>query len=90
VAFVRTFLQHHRYSWDSIGQLLLSWLIHYVALGLFMMVSGAAIMTHGRYFLDDEKQNIDVEQATVYISIVVLIAALFIFFVAHWIPGDWE
>jgi hypothetical protein len=88
VAFVRTFLQYHHYFWDSIGQFLISWFIHYVAVGLLVVISGTTIMTCEKYFLDDEKQNhgINIENVIVYVSIVLLVASLLVFFMAHVTP----
>jgi hypothetical protein len=92
IAYVRTFLQYHRYFWDSIGQFLASWLIHFVALTLFLMISGALIITKAPFFLENgnEGRKITVEEAIVYISLVLLMAAVSIFLLAHWVPVGTE
>jgi len=84
-AFVREFLQYHHYFWDSIGQFLISWIIHYLAVVLILVMSGVAIKKSEKYFLDDEKPkpNIDAENLIFYVSIILLVISLFIFFVAH-------
>ena len=51
VAYVRTFLQYHRYSWDSVSEFLTSWFIHYVGVGLIGAIAYAVIKANERRFL---------------------------------------
>lgn len=90
VAYVRSYLQYHQYSWPSIGQFLISWLIHYLAILALVAVSYAFINTKADFFLGNktERDRITKEEAAVYVSIVLLIAAVLMFFVAHWPQSD--
>ena len=90
VSYVRSYLQYHQYSWESIEQFLASWLIHYLAIFLLVAVSYALIKTKAHLFLGkkDESHGITMEELTVYVSVVLLVAAVIIFFLAHWQPVD--
>ena len=92
VAYVRSFLQYHQYFWGSIEQFLLSWLIHYVAISLLIIVSLTFIKVDAHFFLgkDTESRKITKEEFTVYVSVVLLVAAVVIFFLAHWQPIDMD
>lgn len=90
VAYVRSYLQYHQYSWQSIEQFLISWLIHYLVILALVAVSYAIINTKADLFLENktERDRITKEEATVYVSVVLLVAAVLIFFVAHWPRSD--
>ena len=90
VAYVRSYLQYHQYSWQSVGQFLISWLIHYLAILGLVAISYAFINTKADFFLGkkSEQDRISKDEATVYVSIVLLIAAVLIFVVAHWSLSD--
>ncbi len=90
VAYVRTFLQYHRYAWESIGQFLISWFLHYIVVVLLATVSYAFIKANEHWFLEDDSQRkgLTIDEAYVYISFVVLISAVSIFLLAHWVPSD--
>lgn len=88
VAYVRRAIQYHRYSWDSIGQFLTYWLIHFISVSLLIGVSYIFIKMTEKFFFEDDRQSnsITVEEAIFYVTMVVLVAAILIFFFAHWIP----
>jgi formate hydrogenlyase subunit 3/multisubunit Na+/H+ antiporter MnhD subunit len=90
VAYVRSYLQYHQYSWQSIEQFVISWLIHYLAILGLVAISYAFINTKADFFLGNktERDRKTKEEATVYVSIVLLVAAVLIFFVAHWPQSD--
>lgn len=90
VAHVRTFLQYHRYSWNSFFDFFASWLIHYVAIIIVIAISYGVIKAHEKYFLENTDINprgLGVDEATVYICFTALVSALAIFFLAH-LPAD--
>ena len=88
VAYVRSFLQYHQYIWGSIEQFLISWLIHYLAILFLIIVSLVFINTDAHFFLgkDAENSSITKDEFTVYVSVVLLIAAVAIFLLAHLQP----
>lgn len=90
VAYVRTFLQYHRYAWESIGQFLISWFLHYIAVVLVAVVAYAFIKSNEHRFLEDDSQRkgLTIDEAYVYVSFVVLVVAVSIFLIAHWVPSD--
>lgn len=90
VAYVRSYLQYHQYSWPSVGQFLISWLIHYLVILGLVAISYALINTRTDFFLGNktERDRVTKEEAAVYVSIVLLVAAVFIFLVAHWPQSD--
>jgi len=90
VAYVRSFLQYHRYFWESVGQFFLSWFIHYLAVLVLVAISYALIKTKAEFFLGNKTENhkITTEEVIVYVSVVLLVAAILIFLIAHWPPAD--
>lgn len=90
VAYVRSYLQYHQYFWQSVGQFLFSWLIHYLAILGLAAISYAFINAKADFFLDkkSEHERISKDEATVYVSIVLLVVAVLIFVVAHWPQSD--
>lgn len=86
VAYVRSFLQYRQYYWESITQFLISWLLHYFVIVILIGISCAFISTTSAYFLKGEKESrkISFEEAMVYVSLILLAAAVLVFFVAHW------
>ncbi len=85
VAYVRSFLQYHQYIWGSIEQFLISWLIHYLAILFLIIVSLVFINMDAHFFLGKDAKSSDItkDEFTVYVSVVLLIAALAIFLLAH-------
>lgn len=90
VAYAHTFIQFHRYSWESVEHFLISWLIHYFAVLVLIAISYVFMSTKASFFLGREKEGkeITAEEATVYVSFVLLVLAILAFFVAHWPASD--
>jgi hypothetical protein len=91
VAFVRQILQYQRYAWESWGLFFVSWFIHYVAIAIFIAITYACIMGWEKVFLGERAQHktLSLDHFLVYISIAVIVAAICIFVLAHWVPvGD--
>ena len=86
VAYVRTFFQYGSYGWESIGAFLISWFIHYLGAWLFVAISGAFISKVAPIFLGTEsrRQELSSSELLVYVSLVVLVAAIVMFLLAHW------
>jgi hypothetical protein len=87
VAYVRTFLQYHQYSWSSGSEFLVSWFIHYVGVVILVTISYAIIKTHEERFLpttDGSRQRLGMDEALVYIPLTLLVCAISIFLLAHW------
>ncbi|MBI4714449.1 MAG: hypothetical protein HY760_00620 [Nitrospirae bacterium] len=93
VAYVRTFLQYHRYGWPSFEGFLVSWFVHYIAVALTVLFSYVLILfVKERRFLcwffdEKEKRNINFDEVAVYGCFTILVAAASIFFLAHWEPS---
>ena len=92
VAYVRSFLQYHLYFWGSIEQFLISWLIHYLAILFLIIVSLVFIKMDAHFFLgkDTKSSSITMDEFTVYVSVVLLIAAVAIFLLAHLQPAGMD
>lgn len=90
VAYVRQVVQYGKYSWESIGQFLIMWLLHYLAVGFIAAISYGVIKGTEKIFLEyeDRRKSITFEQALVYVALISLVVATFIFILAHWIPND--
>ena len=86
VAYVRTFFQYGSYGWESIGAFLLSWFIHYLGVLLFIVIGGAFISRAATVLLKKDllRQELSPSELFVYISLVVLFAAIGMFLLAHW------
>lgn len=86
VAYVRSFFQYHRYSWESFEQFLISWLVHYFAVLILIGVCYIIISTKASLFLGRERggKEITIEEVAVYVSFFLLVLAILAFFVAHW------
>lgn len=90
VAYVRNFIQYHRYSFGSIGEVLSAWFIHWFAVMAVIGPSYVLISTKASGFLEREKADkevITLEEAEVYGSFVLLALAILTFFAKHW-PED--
>lgn len=90
VSYTRLVLQYHQYSWDSVLQFLGWWFLHYIAviiiLGIaYAIFQGAFGSLLGRYL---ESNKLSMEQSMIYGSIVVIVAAISILILAHWIPPE--
>jgi hypothetical protein len=55
-------------------------------------ISYAFISTKAEFFLGNKKEShkFTLEEAIFYVSAVLLVAAVFIFFIAHLVPDDME
>ncbi len=92
VAYVRQLVQYRQYSWETITQFLASWFIHYIGVALLALLAGFFInRTHAFFFgPNSTRQPLDTDEALIYVAIVVLVAAVGIFVLAHWVPIEGE
>jgi len=90
VAYVRHAVQYHRYSWDSLLDFLGWWLIHYIAVILVVGITYA--VTRGKESLlfgrNESLHKLTLEEGMIYGSIIIIVAAISIFLIAHWVPID--
>jgi len=86
VAYVRNIVQYRHYSWESIGELLSCWFIHYIAVGIVTATLYVVIKNTEKFFFEykDSEEGLTWEQAIVYTSLTILISAIFVFLLAHW------
>jgi predicted secreted protein len=91
VAYVRHGVNTQWKSWDSVEQIAIWWFIHTIALFLFMAITSAAILRSHEFFIGHKpEQNAD-ENVPFYVLMTVLIAAVSIYLLSHWIPsGDYD
>jgi len=89
VAYVRNIVQYRHYSWESIGGLLSWWFIHYMAVGIVTAISYVIIKNTEKIFFEDKdsEEGLTWEQAIVYTSLIILISAICIFLLAHWVSS---
>lgn len=90
VAYVRTFFQYGSYGWESIGEFLLSWFVHWLGVWLFVVISGAFVSRLAPAFLGNDlpREELSPSELIVYISLVVLVGAIVMFLLAHWPVSD--
>jgi len=91
VAYVRTYLQYGEYGWNSFAHTAMSWFLHYAALVVMAAISHVAINGYRKYFFEkiDQPNEIRMEQTIYHVAVFALVAAVGIFFLAHWVPsGD--
>ena len=86
VAYVRNIVQYRRYSWESIGELLSWWFVHYMAVGIVTGISYVVMKNVEKIFFQykDSEGGLTWEQSIVYTSLTILISAIFICLLAHW------
>lgn len=90
VAYVRNYFQYNQYAWSSIKLFLVSWLLHYFAIGFLIIISLVLIKTHGHFFLgkDTASSRVTKDEFTVYVSIVLLVLAITSVFLVHYTMGN--
>ena len=72
-------------------QILTSWFIHTLGLLLFMTITSAVILRCHRFFFGRQADGDAEEALPFYVVTTVLMAAVSIFLLSHWIPsGDLE
>lgn len=89
VAYVRNFLQYHRYSYDSALEFLGSWFAHYLAIGLLGALFYSLSDWADRFILEKERvgKGLSVDEGLVYFCIAVIVCSVAVFFIAHWPAG---
>jgi divalent metal cation (Fe/Co/Zn/Cd) transporter len=90
VAYVRLVVQYGHYSWESMGQFLISWFIHYLGAWFIVAISYGVIKATENIFFEygETEERLSIDQVIVYVSIFVLTISVFIFVIAHWISDD--
>lgn len=90
VAYVRRVLQYHQYSWDSALDFLGWWFLHYVAVVLILGIAYAITQANENLLFDRnaESRQLSLEDSVIYGSVVVIVAAISIFILAHLIPFE--
>jgi len=85
VAYVRLAVQYGQYLWDSFSDFLISWILHYFLVLLVLMFSYACIKLTEKIFLGykESEEGLSVDDATVYLSMTLIVLALLIFISAH-------
>jgi hypothetical protein len=87
VAYVRTVLQYHRYSWETVSEFLVSWFIHYIGVGLLAAIAYGVIKANEKRFLSGRNSSpggLGMDEAFVYIPLTIIVCAIAIFVLAHW------
>lgn len=92
VSYDRQALQYQRYWWDSVSDFLISWLVHYIAVILVVGVAYAISRGNVSYLLGQSERPRDLmlEEAMGYGFIVVIVAAVVAFLIAHVVPFEVE
>ena len=90
VAYVRHAIQYQRYSWDSILEFFGWWFIHYIA--VILLLGLAYVITRGNSsFLlgrSETLRKLTLEEGMIFGCIIIIVAAVAIFFFAHYVPVD--
>jgi len=89
LAYVRNYVQYHRYSFVSVWEFLGFWFVHYVAVGLVGAVFYALLQSMENLVLGraDDRPPPSMDQAIVHFCTAILLASLAIFLIAHWPAG---
>ena len=87
VAYVEHGIAHHWASWDSVAHFLVSWFIDWVAVSIFVAAAAFASIRFNRFFLGYELKHENLE-VYYHVLIAVLIGAVLIGFLAHYLPAD--
>jgi hypothetical protein len=89
VAYVRQVVQYHQYSWESVTQFFAFWFVHYIGIALLAALAYFFLNRTRVFFFgpDPARPPLDIDAALIYVSIVVLVAPVAIFVLAHWLPG---
>lgn len=88
VAWDRQILQYRRYSWGSVTDFLISWFVHYIAVILILGVAFAITRGNASFLLgrSETLRKLTTEEGLIYGCIIVIVAAMAVFFIAHWVP----
>lgn len=89
VAFVRNYLQHHQYSFESAWEFLGFWFVHYLAVELLGTIFYGLSSWADRAIIGITKTDpgLSVEEGLVYFSLAILVCSVAVFFIAHWPAG---
>ncbi|MGQ0836181.1 MAG: hypothetical protein ACT4O5_14930 [Gammaproteobacteria bacterium] len=89
VAYVRNYLQYHRYSFESIGEFIGFWLVHYLAIGLLGALFYAWLGPLQQLVLGRELGGKEptLDSAIVSWCWALLLCAIALFVLAHWPAG---
>ena len=92
VSFDRQVLQYQRYWWDSVFDFLISWLIHYIAVILVVGVAYAISRSNVSVLLgrSESLRDLILEEAMIYGFIVIIVAAVAVFIIAHMLPFEMD
>jgi hypothetical protein len=83
VALVRHGLETKSASWEGLGQLLMWWFIHTIALYFLIIGAGVSIARWYKFFLDDQRDfTVRRLEYQYYVAMTVLVAAIAIGFLA--------
>lgn len=85
VAYVRNFLQYHRYAFGSWWEFLGFWFLHYIAILLVGAIFYACLDGAQRFFVGEgDNKDVSLSVALVYFCVAVLIISVAVFILAHW------
>jgi hypothetical protein len=90
VSYTRHGLQYQWHAWESIEAFFVGWFVHTAGLLLFLMVAVIAIAKSYEFFLGVKRKSDDFDELVFMVLMTVLVGAIFIFVVAHWVPSDEE
>lgn len=84
VAFIRSNVQYHTSLFESFYRFFTWWITHYFIVAILAMVSYGIIKGTEKFFFgyDSSEQGLSVNAAIVYISIVIIVCSLFVFFIS--------
>lgn len=51
VSYVQLFIHHKKYLWDTFGDFFFDFIVSYIFVGIFCVISGVIIKITGKYFL---------------------------------------
>jgi hypothetical protein len=90
VAYVRHGIETQWASWESVEQFVIYWFVHTVGVLLFMLPSILMIETCYEFFLGRRHESSDYSELFYIILMTVLVGAICIFVVAHWMPSNYD
>ena len=80
----------HGALWSAVGQFLLAWLVHWIALMVLAALAAALALRFNRFFLGYEWESTTKHNIEFYyhVLVVALVAAALIALAAHYVPTD--
>ncbi len=91
ISYVQLFIHYKKYFWDTLGDFFSDFIVSYVFVYFFFLISGVIIMNTGKYFLPSRvTDNTDVEDILFYVCMVLIVLSILTFIWGYGFPFQIE